>query len=586
MGYKKTTGNGNHESIAYCNSLLQYAIHPAGSREFHFRAKGLGVNMRADDLRSQEVLVSKGTGGFPVFASSRIMVMGTRSLGQMQADMIRILGKENATAIMGRHGYEAGMATAMAMAELYDWDSDEEWFKAGAVLRSMAGLAHEKIFSLGFDKESGRFHMEGEWRDSLEATQFLRQHDQAAGAVCCILSGWASGYASACMGKEIWIQEISCRAQGNRVCRFEGRPVTDWRLLPENNPRFLGRNSIEDTMSGMRNQLKQAWKEVEDHRAEIQSLREQLDLPEADEHFVYRSEEMGRVRALAEKVAATDSTILITGESGTGKEVLVRFIHRHSARQSHPFLAIDCAAMPKNLLESELFGHVKGAFTGAERNKQGLFVAAGSGTLFLDEIGELPLALQAKLLRVLQERVARPVGGIRTYAINARIVAATNRELETMVNEGSFREDLYYRLAVIPIHVPPLRQRRQDVLPLARYFLNRFSPDHPGFTPAFVRKISTYNWPGNIRELENAIEHASVLAGSDQLCPEHLPLAVTRGSDQSLSDLTAHWPTEAELLRRYTAEVLRHTGHNQTRAARILAISPSTLWRRLGSEKL
>ncbi len=541
--------------------------------------------MRADDLRSQEVLVPKGGGGFPLFASSRIIVMGTRSLGHMQADMIRILGKEDAVFIMGRHGYEAGMATAMAMAELYDWDSDEEWFKAGSILRSMAGLAHEKIFELDVDKSAGRLHMKGEWRDSLEATQFLRQHEPTSNVVCCLLSGWASGYASACMGKEIWVREISCRAQGNRICRFEGRPAEEWELLPEDKPRFLGRNSIEDTMSGMRLQLQQAWKEVEDHRAEIQSLREQLDSPGADDRFVYRSEEMERVKSLAQKVATTDSTLLITGESGTGKEVLVRYIHRHSARQSLPFLAIDCAAMPKNLLESELFGHVRGAFTGADRHKTGLFVAAGAGTLFLDEIGELPIDLQVKLLRVLQERAARPVGGIKTYAIKARIVAATNRDLEKMVTEGSFREDLYYRLAVIPIHVPPLRQRRQDILPLARCFLNRFSPDHPGFTPEFVRKITTYEWPGNIRELENAIEHAAVLSGGDQLSPEHLPLAVARESDQSIPDLMAHWPTEAELVRRYTEEVLQHTGQNRSQAARLLGINASTLWRRLEARK-
>jgi DNA-binding NtrC family response regulator len=164
-------------------------------------------------------------------------------------------------------------------------------------------------------------------------------------------------------------------------------------------------------------------------------------------------------------------------------------------------------------------------------------------------------------------------------------VAATNRDLEKMVNEGSFREDLYYRLAVIPIPVPPLRQRRQDILPLARCFLNRFSPEHPGFTPEFVRKITTYDWPGNIRELENAIEHAVVLSGGGQLSPEHLPLAVTRGSDPSIPDLMLNWPSEAELVRRYTGEVLRHTGHNRARAARMLGINPSTLWRRLESGK-
>ncbi|MBW1893327.1 MAG: sigma 54-interacting transcriptional regulator [Deltaproteobacteria bacterium] len=542
--------------------------------------------MLAEDLRSREVLVSKGSGGFPVFASSRIMVMGTRSLGHMQEDMIGILGEKTATTIMGRHGYEAGMATAMAMAELYDWDSDIEWFKAGVVLRSMAGLAHEKLSSLEFDREASVFHVKGEWRDSLEATQWLRQHDQSSDVVCCLLSGWASGYASACMGKEIWVKETSCRAQGNRGCRFEGRPAEEWSLAPEDKPHFLDRNSMEDTMTRMRHQLKQAWKEVENHRVEIQSLRGQLESPEATENFVYRSEEMERVRALAEKVASTGSTVLITGESGTGKEVLVRYIHRNSDRHDHPFLAIDCAAIPKNLLESELFGHVKGAFTGAERDKRGLFVAAGSGTLFLDEIGELPLELQAKLLRALQERVVRPVGGIKAEEINARIVAATNRDLGEMVTRGSFREDLYYRLAVIPIHVPPLRQRRQDILPLARYFLKCFCPGHSGFTPEFVRKISTYDWPGNIRELENAVEHASVLAGKEQLCPEHLPLSVVKGSDTSISEMMAAWPTEAELIRSYVKRVLKHTNENRTQAAQILNINASTLWRRLISGKI
>jgi len=542
--------------------------------------------MLAEDLRSREVLISKGGGGFPVFASSRIMVMGTRSLGHMQEDMIGILGKKTATTIMGRHGYEAGMATAMAMAELYDWDSDEEWFKAGIILRKMAGLAHEKLSDLEFDKEANVFHLAGEWRDSLEATQWLRQHDQSPDVVCCVLSGWASGYASACMGKEIWIRETSCRAQGNRVCRFEGRPAEEWNLAPDDTPRFLDRNTMEDTMIRMRHQLKQAWKEVEEHRAEIQSLRGQLESPDADEDFIYRSEEMSRVRALAKKVASTGSTVLISGESGTGKEVLVRYIHRNSDRHDQPFLAIDCAAMPKNLLESELFGHVKGAFTGAEQDKRGLFVAAGSGTIFLDEIGELPLELQAKLLRALQERSVRPVGGIEAEAINSRIVAATNRDLAQMVTSGAFREDLYYRLAVIPIHIPPLRQRRQDILPLARFFLKRFSPAHSGFTSEFVRKISAYDWPGNIRELENAVEHASVLAGKDQMGPEHLPLSVLKFSDTSISELMTGWPTEAELVQSYTKQVLKHTNENRTRAAQILNINSSTLWRRLGSGKI
>ena len=537
--------------------------------------------MRAEDLRTGEIFIPRGEGGFPLFAGSRIMIMGTRSLGQMQEDVFRILGEKEADALFFRHGYEAGLATAMAMADLYDWDSDEEWIKAGLALCSMAGLAHEKFEKFEFHAEKKQVHMKGTWRDSLEATQWLRQKGKSPVPVCRILSGWASGYASGCLGTEVWVRELSCRAQGHRVCRFEGQALSAWSLEPEALGPFRALDSMEATMERLRNQLRDAWSEVESHRAELQGLKRQWGSPEPDQGFVFRSEAMAQVKALAERAADTDASVLISGESGTGKEVLMRFIHRFSSRRDKPLRTVDCAALPESLLESELFGHVRDAFPGADHDKKGLLTEAGDGTLFLDEVAELPLTLQAKLVRVLLEKAVSPVGEGNAEPVHARIIAATNRDLKKMVREERFRDDLYYRLAVIPVNIPPLRGRCADVLPLARFFLERFRPGHPGFSSEAIRRMASYGWPGNVRELENAVEHASVLAGEDRIMPEHLPAALMENDAHPLDTLVSDLPTQEEMIRRYTELVLKRTGGNRTQTAKILNVHVSTLWRRL-----
>jgi transcriptional regulator with GAF, ATPase, and Fis domain len=225
---------------------------------------------------------------------------------------------------------------------------------------------------------------------------------------------------------------------------------------------------------------------------------------------------------VVERAARATATVLIQGESGTGKELVARNIHRHSGRREHPFVPINCAAIPATLLESELFGHEKGAFTGATQGRIGRIEAAEGGTLFLDEIGEMPMDMQAKLLRVLQERVVTPVGGNRTVHVDVRIISATNRNLLTMVNEGAFRQDLYYRLNVLPIRLPPLRERPEEIPVLVRAFLRRFAEAPTRITPEAMRFLYAYEWPGNVRELENAIEAALVLA-EETIRPEHLP---------------------------------------------------------------
>jgi two-component system response regulator AtoC len=291
---------------------------------------------------------------------------------------------------------------------------------------------------------------------------------------------------------------------------------------------------------------------------------------------------------LVTRVADTETTVLITGESGTGKELVAKALHTKSGRRDGPFVAINCAAMPENLLESELFGHVKGAFTDARTARPGLFIRASKGTLFLDEIGEMPAGMQAKLLRALQERTVRPVGGDQEQPFDTRILAATNRDLETEVEERRFREDLFYRINVVRTHVPPLRARGGDILLLAQHFLERYANQSRravlGMTSAAADKLLQYPWPGNVRELQNCIERAVALAQFDQIGVDDLPEKI-RDYKTVRINIESNDPAELlpmeEVERRYILKVLEAVGGNKTLAAQVLGFDRRTLYRKL-----
>jgi DNA-binding NtrC family response regulator len=292
------------------------------------------------------------------------------------------------------------------------------------------------------------------------------------------------------------------------------------------------------------------------------------------------------VLKLAEVVAPTDSTVLIQGESGTGKEVIARYIHNLSGRADGPFLSINCGALPENLLESELFGHVKGSFTGAVRDKQGLFAAARGGTFFLDEVGEMPPSLQIKLLRVLQEREVIPVGATETIPVDVRIVAATNRDLEEEVRRGHFRSDLFYRLNVIALELPSLRDRRDDLVLLIDHFFGELAAEREAAVKALssdaLDAVMVYDWPGNVRELQNALEHAVVLSKGTLIEPGALPERITRRRREPLvAERSSPNPSLEVIERAYIMWVLQAEGGNKTRAAEVLGIDPSTLYRKL-----
>ncbi|MCL2259002.1 MAG: sigma-54 dependent transcriptional regulator [Proteobacteria bacterium] len=323
-------------------------------------------------------------------------------------------------------------------------------------------------------------------------------------------------------------------------------------------------------------------------REELTHLRKAIASTQGLGELIGESAAMKEVFRLIERVAALSSSILITGESGTGKELVAHALHRLSEFREGAFVAINCGAMPETLLESELFGHVKGAFTDAHADRMGVFREANEGTLFLDEIGELPLSVQPKLLRALQERKVRPVGGNREVGFETRIVAATNVDLEEAVKMKKFREDLFYRLNVIPIELPPLRARGNDILLLAQHFVERLGKRKGqkavlGFSPEVVERLLTYPWPGNIRELQNCIERALAISQGEVLLLEDFPERIRHKGKLEAMDVAepATWLPMDEVERRYILKLLEHVGGNKRRAAQILGFDRTTLYRKL-----
>jgi DNA-binding NtrC family response regulator len=321
-------------------------------------------------------------------------------------------------------------------------------------------------------------------------------------------------------------------------------------------------------------------------RSEVTRLREEVTRRDRLDNIIGRSVAMQEIFALVRRVSASHANVLITGESGTGKELVARALHVKSPRKNKPFVAVNCAAIPESLLESELFGYARGAHSTANMDRQGLFLEANGGTLFLDEIAELPLSLQPKLLRVLQDGEVRPLGMNRSERVDVRVVAATNRDLERQLREARFREDLYYRLNVIQIHLPPLRGRQEDVLSLADHFLarsaERSAKQVKGFKESAKKLLLAYHWPGNVRELENVVERAVALAESDLIGPDDLPRIMQERKNQDrLANAVAQGFTLDQLEREYIERILEVEGGNKTRAAQRLGLDRKTLYRKL-----
>ena len=534
--------------------------------------------MKASDLHHEEVLSFEAGGGVIRFGGSRIILLDATALGLLRRELIEDLGANGARMVFTRFGFAHGWRTAENLRRDFPWDSDEEWKHAGGAVLTLLG--HAVVERLAADAGGDRPVVEAIWKDSYEAEQHLLHVGRSETAVCWTLTGFASGYLSFCRGGEVYAKETRCRGKGDAVCHVVAQRREAWGHAIDEDVAFYQRESLDAALSKIAETLKSAEEKLERHVRTLHGAASDANDPSG---IVAVSESMRRTLDLARRFARVDSSVLVTGESGVGKERVGRLVHEESERAAAPFVAVNCAAVTESLLESELFGHARGSFTGATQDRPGLFEAANRGTIFLDEIGEIPPSMQVKLLRVLQEQEIRRVGENRNRKVNVRVIAATNRELAQEVAAGRFRDDLYYRLRVVELKIPPLRERRQDILPIARRTLAQLSRKlgrpMQGFTPAAADQLLRYSWPGNVRELQNAIEHAIVLADGPRVdtanLPEEVRLSVPRPSS---ADLTL--PLD-EVERRYILAVLEANEGNRKKTAEQLGIGEATLYRKL-----
>ncbi len=534
--------------------------------------------MKAEDLRLEE-LVSFDNGRLN-FQGRRLVLHDMHAMAQFRRDLVNSLGDDEARRILTRFGYCWGQNDAAAMKRVFEWTSVEELVLAGPRLHALQGVARVVVESLEINDE-GRFVMEVEWHDSGEAAEHLEEIGPADFPVCWMLCGYASGYVSMCLDREIYFVEQTCTASGDSLCLATGKDLESWGGEIEPFLKFFQIEDIHHTILALTEQLKQTTATLERRDRRLRELEDPASVGLAE----VKSKAYKEILSVARKVARFDSSVLLAGETGVGKEVLARYIHEHSERARKRFVAVDCGAMPETLLESELFGHKAGSFTGAIRDRKGLFEEAEGGTILLDEIGEVAPAVQVKLLRVLQEREIRRVGENKERQIDVRVLAASNKDLAAAVKNGTFRDDLYYRLRVIELVIPPLRERPDDILPLARFFVGRLAKKlglpELQLDASCLDLLQQYAWPGNVRELENALERAAVLSEEGRVRPEGLPPSV-RGLESSLDDgvyrvLRSLEDVELD----HIHAVLRHTDDNRAEAAKILGIGATTLWRRL-----
>ena len=549
--------------------------------------------MRATDLNLSELLEMDPAGGVIRFAGQRAVILDTVAIGLLRKYLAQNFGLTAARTVLTHFGFAHGWRMADTIRAQFDWDSDDDWRAAGPRLHTLEGLFHVAAHASDARSEGGALLV-----DSYEADQHLLHFGQADIPVCWTICGLMSGYMSRAEGREIFVVEDRCVARGDAQCRMIARPRNAWGDAHAEELGFFKEGQLEASLSSSLQRLVASLKEIEEklhrhRRALIQVAPEQED----PSGLVVCSRAMRQVVDMARRVAKVDSTVLITGESGVGKERIARLIHDHSTRFDGPFIAVNCGAITDTLLESELFGHVRGAFTGAVHDRPGLFEAANHGTLLLDEIGEVSAAMQLKLLRVLQEREIRRVGDNRSRPVDVRVLAATNRDLMQDVAEGIFRQDLYYRVKVVEIRVPALRQRRDDILVLARVLLAqagiRMKRSITGLTPAAADQLLRYSWPGNVRELENAMERAVALAYGTRVEPEDLPEEVREamirptatGSAFSKDGATQqnNIRTLEDVAKEHILAALAMNDGNQTHTAEQLGIGSATLYRKLKS---
>jgi DNA-binding NtrC family response regulator len=545
--------------------------------------------MKPEDLLLTDVFDFQPTLGIIRLYEQRVVILSAAALGLMRKELIDTLGADTVRRLLLRFGFADGYHDAVNLRDRSSWRDPVEGLRAGTSLQSLEGIVRAVPVRFEFQPETKAFDAEVEWHDSYVAEQHVQHYGDSSTPVCWSLTGYASGYASACLGQEVYFVEKACLGQGMSHCVGIGKDAASWGdSLESLRLDFKGLDlaqevgRLRDTVHRQLQELARRERQVARRERQLDTLGVRIAAAAASKHFVAQSAGMLEALEMAARVAPLDTTVLVCGESGTGKEFIVRMIHDHSERATRPFVSVNCAALPENLLESELFGHVRGAFTGAVRDKTGLFELATTGTLFLDEIGEMAPTIQAKLLRALQEGEIRKVGGERSTRVNPRVIAATNRDLRKAAADGAFREDLYYRLGAFVINVPPLRARREAIPALVHQFLKtaskKMKKEVRGVSAEVMTLLVDYHWPGNVRELEHAIQRAVILAQGPTITVRELPPEIrSKTSDPAAEDSLDLDEHERRVIRR----ALERFGGNRQRAAKALKISTVTLWRRM-----
>lgn len=472
----------------------------------------------------------------------RMILLHSEALGSLRRELIDSIGLDKARGLLTRAGYVSGARDARLVRQ--QWPNAEPTAAAiaGTRLHALEGVVQVEVVHARYDADRGAYEGEFLWHNSSEDDEHIAAYGVGGSPACWMQVGYATGYVSTLFGHMIVFREVDCRSSGAAHCRVVGKSAHLWDD-PEQDLFYLNAQDFVGTPPASRpdgalGKARTTYLGTPPGTTATSSNAGTAAEPTAQATMVGASSAFNAACHMLQRVAPTAATVLFTGESGVGKEMFASMLHRISPRKDQPFVAINCAAIPETLVESELFGVERGAYTGAGTSRPGRFERAHGGTLFLDEIGTLSLVAQGKLLRALQEGEVERVGGTRTVRVDVRLVAATNVDLRQAVREGTFREDLFYRLNVFPIHLPPLRDRRDDIPLLMSHFLAHYQRKHqrqvPGFSHAAVKAMFHYPFPGNIRELQNLIERAVILAtDGEPIEPHHL----FAGGEQPSSDV-------------------------------------------------
>ena len=455
------------------------------------------------DLTSQ--IRFQSTEGKIWFGEQRMLLMNLSALAAFRREIVNSMGVERAKGFFLRLGYQSGLWDAEQARKLRPHCSEMDIFLAGPQLHALKGMVKVVPLEIDINQDTGEFYGELEWIDSWEVEICQTELGQMKEPACWALLGYACAYTSSFMGQEIIFREVSCRGCGDEKCIIVGKPAEQWDDVEEFVRYFRADPIIE---------------ELYDLQSQVSSLRGSLEKQEGQYYGIGQSASYNKVCRMIDKAAMGKVSVLLLGETGVGKEIIARSVHQRSERAEGPFIAVNCAAIPPDLIEAELFGVEKGAYTGANQSRSGRFERAHGGTIFLDEVVELTPRAQATLLRVLQEGELERVGDNQTRSINIRVIAATNESLAKAVDAGRFRADLYYRLNVFPVKIPPLRERQEDIPLLAEHFLNKFHSAYDkrtlGLSDKALDFCLRYHWPGNIRELENVIERGVILTDKNE----------------------------------------------------------------------